>query len=295
MDEVNKLPTDFFMHIPRSGGSSMRTLLTLNYAGEEKVALSGAFHELDWFLTRPREIRSSYRLVHGHYPFGLHAGLDNFRYFTLIREPIARHFSEYFYARKYAHHHAHERIKTGELTLDYWAEVGEHHAFYHNNSLCQFLSREFHLSKPSHAMLQAACSNLEKMHVFGLTERFTESALMISKYMDWQYPVYGKRNVVMGNKSLPESVLSKARKLQEWDIGLYEYACEIFEKRIQNEAKRFFPALEPYKEKILQAQSNQESDSIRTVNRLLHPFFELFSVTLQPLHKVGGQFHVDVC
>ncbi len=266
------MSVDFFLHIPRSGGSSIRTLLTLNYPVDRAHAFSGNFEEFPNFLSRPQHERESLRLVHGHFPFGLHAGLRDVRYFTLIRDPIARHFSEYFYARKHPEHHAHERINNGQLTLEFWAEIGEHHAFYHNNTLCQYLSGDYQLRKPTYATFQAACSNLEKMHVFGLTERFEESVLMMSKYLGWKFPVYARRNVIMGASELPWELLEKARANQEWDVALYEFASELFAKRIRQESRLLFPALESYTRRIVEAGLGLENaDQTHLVGEPLEP------------------------
>ncbi len=251
--------TDLFLHIPRSGGSSLRTLLTLNYMDEPVIGLSGRFEELSEFLQLPFETRNAYRLIHGHFPFGLHADIKDFRYFSLIRDPIARIFSEYYYAKKYPEHHAHEHIKDGTYTLERWLELGMEGSFYHSNALCQYLSGNYQLSKPTHSTYQAACSNLEKFHVFGLTDRFQESALMIAKYLDWRFPVYAKRNVIMGKKELPKAIRERARKVNAWDVALYEYACELFDKRVQEESKLLFPALESYEERVAEASGDEEN------------------------------------
>lgn len=258
-DLLMKTTTDLFLHIPRSGGSSLRTLLTLNYMDEQVIGLSGRIEELSDFLKLPSERRNSYRLIHGHFPFGLHAGIEDFRYFTLIRDPIARLFSEYYYAKKYPEHHAHEAINDGSYTLERWVELGEEGSFYHSNALCQYLSGNYQLNKPTHSTFQAACSNLEKFHVFGLTHRFQESALMIAKYLDWRFPVYAKRNVIMGEKKIPEAISDRAKEVNEWDVALYEYASELFEKRVQDEKRLLFPALEFYEERVTQASGDEEN------------------------------------
>ena len=293
--------TDFFLHIPRSGGSSMRTLLAMNYEKKNIHALSGDFDDLTWFMKLPDKDRESIELVHGHFPFGLHAGFREFRYFSLIRNPVDRHFSEFFYAKKYPEHEAHERIKNGQLTLDWWAEIGEQHNFYFSNTLCQFLSGDFNLSKPTHATYQAACSNLEKMQVFGLTERFTESALMIAKYMGWKHPVYVKRNVIMGKSQLPESIRKRTEELQQWDMALFEFACKLFEKRMQQESRTIFPALEEFSGAVERASENVEAvtqrylveegvdDSIREANEL-DPSSPIVEYLQSPLQKRDSEF-----
>jgi hypothetical protein len=226
---------------------------------EQVVGLSGRFEELSEFLRLPRDQRNAIRLIHGHFPFGMHADIENFRYFTLIRDPIARLFSEYYYARKYPEHHAHEEINSGTYTLERWVELGEEGSFYHSNALCQYLSGNYQLNRPTHSTYQAACSNLEKFHVFGLTHRFQESALMIAKYMDWRFPVYATRNVIMGKKKVPKAITDRAMEVNAWDVALFEYACEIFEKRVQEETRLLFPALESYQARVEQASGEEEN------------------------------------
>jgi hypothetical protein len=250
--------TDFFIHIPRSGGSSLRTLLHLNYRPEKIVSMSGDHQQILDYTCSAKEDREKHQLVQGHFPFGLHLDLDVFRYFALIRDPVERHFSEFFYAAKYPEHPGHERIKSGELTLDLWATIGESHNFYHQNTLCQFLSGEFIINKPTHVTFQAACSNLERMTIIGITERFTESALIMSKYLGWQKPIFGIRNRIERKDVVPPHLVRTAEKNQELDLALYEFAKDLFQKRIDQEAKVYFPALEAYEEKV-QAVGIKES------------------------------------
>ena len=85
----------FFLHIPKTAGTSLRELLSCRFAPADILALSGA--------TRARQRAqqladvAQYRFVHGHVPYAL---VDRFprRPFvvTLLRDPLDRAVSAFY-------------------------------------------------------------------------------------------------------------------------------------------------------------------------------------------------------
>jgi hypothetical protein len=98
-------PTLLFMHIAKTGGTSMRKALADAYRPEERAFiyepadLRGAVRA-DAFCELPSQQRNAYRLLMGHFPYGLHECLDRpFRYATVVRDPVDRVVSLYYHYR----------------------------------------------------------------------------------------------------------------------------------------------------------------------------------------------------
>lgn len=97
-DVLDQAPTQIFLHIQKTAGTSLRDSLTQIY-GPHRVARLYE-HELSMgvrdFTALPLARRSVFRLIIGHYYYGLHpfAGRPA-RYCTFVREPLERIRSHY--------------------------------------------------------------------------------------------------------------------------------------------------------------------------------------------------------
>ncbi|HEY7306100.1 MAG TPA: hypothetical protein VH601_18385, partial [Bryobacteraceae bacterium] len=93
-------PAVLFMHIPKTAGTAFRQAIAANYKHPEIAYL---YPTLPGFLVGdlralPVEQRRSYRIVIGHFQFGMHEALpQQSEYITIVREPVARVLSQYAY------------------------------------------------------------------------------------------------------------------------------------------------------------------------------------------------------
>src|SRR4051794_40525561 len=105
--------TVLFMHIPKTGGTTLSKLLAQNYLPNEVLTLDGADHraEIERFAKLNETERARYRLIQGHLHFGLHQFIPGAStYVTCLREPIARAESFYAYARNHSGHYLHQLL-----------------------------------------------------------------------------------------------------------------------------------------------------------------------------------------
>src|SRR5438876_4163369 len=108
-------PLLVFVHIPKTAGTTLRTILDMNEPGTRSSALGNVFKGWGGIDTglidnlRGDTMRvdlKRVRLVRGHFPLGVREYLPRYvskgrqlRCFTFLREPVDRTLSQYFAIR----------------------------------------------------------------------------------------------------------------------------------------------------------------------------------------------------
>jgi len=85
-----------FIHLPRTGGKTIRSAFMRSYRPEHLINCGKSF-PTD-FAALAKRITSNTRVIHGHLNFGLHT-YSSVRYVTVLRDPLDRMLSWYRYFR----------------------------------------------------------------------------------------------------------------------------------------------------------------------------------------------------
>ena len=237
-----------FLHIPKTAGSSVRTLIQQNYAVDSTIGFSGDAEPLAWYRKRPADVKRRYALVHGHFPYGIHSGLSRYVYFTFLREPVARHFSEYDFLRRYEPNPIHKEIVRDRITAENWASIYERHTMF-RDLMTRYVSGEPGGPHVDRLSLEKAKLHLRReFALVGLAERFDESVLMLARRLGWTSIFYMKRNV-SGERTTatPEMTATAAEGLRR-DLELYAFAEEQFNRLPDLKMPLFQEALAEYRE-----------------------------------------------
>ena len=237
--------TDVYLHIPKCGGSSLRTLFAQNYDTAGIITFAGYRPELEWFRATPPEFKARYRLIQGHVPYGVHEGvhgsLPGVRYVTLFRDPVERHFSEIKYGLRSAHHPLHEDFASGRLSMDVWAT---HPAVdpYFENTTTRYLTggpeildvetRKSVLKPVSAADLALAKERLLGFAAFGFADDFTRSVLLIGRALGWKTVAYSVRNV-SPDTLIPPEARAATQSYFAVDAELLRFARGLYEERVR--------------------------------------------------------------
>jgi hypothetical protein len=222
-----------FVHIPKTAGSTLRTLITANYAPNEVLSLYGDPKEILIRAAAQIGKTKSYRLVQGHTPYGTHRfiGLQQARYLTFLRDPIDRFLSDIAHAIRHADHGFHGVVGAPGLTMKQRISNALDINYYRNN-MVQYVSGSFSTEPISLIHLGTAIDNLWSSEFIGLTEQFESSLLMMAKLLGWKTIIPQRLNVRPDKEELltPELKTNLNRALA-YDRMLYEVGQEHFTQK----------------------------------------------------------------
>ncbi|HRX52286.1 MAG TPA: sulfotransferase family 2 domain-containing protein [Candidatus Krumholzibacteria bacterium] len=240
-------PLLVFIHIPKTAGRSLETMLRSTYgvryyhavpwapqraAGEHGDGFSLPTYDHADFR-RLRRLSPGMRAVGGHQIAlwsDLHA-LTPCRYFTFLREPLARGASAYLY---------HRDTEPDPLTWEQWLAWPEHHAHQ-----TRYLDRG---GDP-----QGAIDAIERLGVFvGLMERYEESLLLLKTLVAPELnPAYLRVNVGRSSGGAREllddpAAAAELRRIHAADFPVYAHVrdvlwprwCEAYGPGLAEDAER---------------------------------------------------------
>jgi hypothetical protein len=202
-----------FLHLPKTGGVTLRGALKWKYA-PEMLNLET--------LTKP--------------DYGVHEYMpQRCDYITLLREPVARVVSYYYYVLGHPKHWRHAEMVRSGMSLDEFAETSPERGV--ENDQTRILSGkgagELDAGVLGRKDLDEAKRNLERFLVVGVTERFDESFILIRRALGWKFPWYVTANVATGAKPASVAALESIRERNQLDLELYEFARELLSAAIE--------------------------------------------------------------
>ncbi len=222
------MPPPIFVHIAKTAGSTLRTLITANYAPEHVITLNGDPKEILKEAVAYVGKTESYRLIYGHTPYGTHRflGIRQPRYYTFLRDPVERFLSDIAHTIRHADHNFHTALTEPGLSRDQIISRALDINYYRNN-MVQFVSGSFTTEVVSMSHLGVAIDNLWGSEFVGVTEQFNSSLLIMAKRLGWKYIIPQKVNV---RPDVAEDISPELRARLEralaYDCALYAAAQE---------------------------------------------------------------------
>jgi SAM-dependent methyltransferase len=222
-------------------------LIRQNYSAGEMITFSGALQPVEWYRSQPAAFKRQHQLVHGHVHYGIHEGLTEYLYFTFFRDPVARHFSDYDFLRRYTDHPMHAAIASGEIAPLDWASIWQREAMFRNIAT-QYVSGEQIGAGVDRLSLEKAKLHIRREFAFvGLSERFDESVLILAKRLRWRSVFYLTKNTT-AERTLPSAEMARiASEGLDRDIELYEFAKSVFDEAPELRDPAFSAALQEFK------------------------------------------------
>jgi hypothetical protein len=253
------LPNLYFLHVPKTAGSSFRAHLSALYPPH----LINPAQHWDQFFGIPRQDMARCRLHMGHfyYPFTNYLP-EKLLIVTFQRDPIARVLSRYAHCQRFSHCY-HPNAGQGLSLVEFLRDpvlgrmAGRSSLFYygwdfeimqiprwplnllHNGSITESLWRE--QAKLSDAecdrMLDVALERLRGFAFVGLQERYDESLALLSHTMGWPAPAAAPRINVAPNarrQPLTDEETALLAEVTRHDRALYDEAVRLFDERVNS-------------------------------------------------------------
>jgi hypothetical protein len=212
-----------FLHIPKTGGTTLNEIFKKQFPPGELFdhnRFNGKIIKLELLTNEEKE---KVKAFSGHIKFGIHRDFSlPFNYFTMLREPVDRVISSYYFLRDFK---GYEHLK--KMSLEEFVKSDPQ-----ANNL-QTIMVSGMLENPD---LSKAIQNLREFKVVGITERFDESLFLIKKVYGWNDIHYTKQNITKRRpsvKEVPDHVIELIKKYNDLDIELYKVANKLLEDRLK--------------------------------------------------------------
>ncbi len=231
----------FFLHLPRTAGTTLDAVLESNFSPGEVLRIYtreeyAAHRHMSEEQLRPIRLITGHLLLERLNPPAIYG--REVRAFTFLREPVARLVSEYDFLRSWKENHLYSLLNEQGISFAEYVSSTHKSLFYRGkNFMTRMLSGTAFQDEPyPEEALQRAKENLERHFSFvGLQERFMESLIMLGDVLGLANLLHEKRNALApeGKTLLQEDEVALVRHLNQADIELYDFAADLFEKRVQ--------------------------------------------------------------
>jgi hypothetical protein len=230
-----------FLHLPKAAGSTLNRVIAQQYPPAAIFKIAGPpTPDVMREIAEKTGEGGAIRVITGHAPFGVHAAVTRpFTYLTVLRDPVDRLLSHFYFAGKLPTHPLHAEIASGALTV---TELARRLANLQTRYLADKSARK--AGEPSSdKTLASAKENLSRYFaVVGIAERFDETQVLLQRRLGWKARAVVNSNVTRGRPSSAvhsEEDRAAIRAVNALDLDLYDWARTRFDTEIAAEGRGF--------------------------------------------------------
>jgi hypothetical protein len=216
----------FFIHIPKTAGTSLRTLLYSNI--EERAIVSAyagdkVFNDL--YQNPSKYQHKSYFI--GHFNYGIHKILSfdpaECRYITFLRHPLERVISLYKHFARNSGTIEYELIKSRQLSLRQFLQLAINSQM--SNHMVKIIANVDLQTSINSNHVSLALENIRSQFMYvGSMDYYAESVNELCDLLSWRNrpQIYQNRAMEQQNLWLTEADKSRIIALNQYDIQLYQ-------------------------------------------------------------------------
>ncbi len=237
-------PFLIFVHIQKTGGMTLQRMLRARYGPSvwSRAITRLKRQSLEGLPIQDAAGRlpASRRYFAGHFGYGVHTLLPSpSTYITVLREPIDRLVSLYYYSRDTPHafYHSHAQGKTIEqFLLD--TELHEldngQLRFIIGNETDFFLDRSGYGCCDQQLLDRGKRILREEFLLAAPLDQFDAFVLLLGRELGWRHSYYLRQNEGQSGSRQPisEDLRRQLEIRQRWEIELYRYVRELFAEKV---------------------------------------------------------------
>lgn len=236
-----------FLHIPKAAGTTLHSILESRYPADSRISIYDPEQAARLIPQLPLAQRERIRLLEGHVAFGLHECLvGQTTYITLLRDPVERIISHYYYVLRMPGHYLYNRVVADNMGIADYAAAGLSDEL--DNGQVRLIAGVVSadtvpVGACDTGLLEIAKRNIEHHFALaGLTERFDESLALMAIQLGWdRIPPYSNLNVSENKpprSRIDAAARSAIQKANALDCALYDWAKRRFEALLQQNQDR---------------------------------------------------------
>jgi hypothetical protein len=232
---VHAQPPLFFIHIMKTAGTSLRTIVRAQFDDADlypsrryDADMHEANNSIRYLLSIPAERRKRIRAYMGHFPYVVTQLLgEELTTLTILRHPIDRAISQLKHLRIWSPEHK-------DLTLEaIYDDPILHPCFLRNHQAKLFAFTQEDEPETYRDVLEVddrrlamAKANLERVDVIGVVERYGELLERIEARFGW--PTDPSTRLRVGPQDdVPDALRRRIRLDNEADLEFYDHACRL--------------------------------------------------------------------
>lgn len=257
-----------FLHLPKTAGTTLNNIIARQYRPDEIYAFGPVVQDS---ISQLKEMdaakRVKIRMLIGHMGYGLHDLLaPPTTYFTILREPVDRVISFYYFVQRTGAHYLHDFVLKDNVGLTDF--VKSKISIMTDNFQVRLISGvwdQYPYGECPREVLEQAKQNLQnKFAVVGLTEEFDKTLILLKRAFGWRHVYYMRQNVTKNRPqaaSFSRQTLNVVREYNQLDLELYAFAKKLFAEEIKQQGLSF----------------SVEAKTFRWANRLVWPILNMRS------------------
>lgn len=237
----------FFLHFPRTGGTTIDEIFASNYPAESILRIYSR-EDFNKYAVIEEKDFLPLRYITGHLlltstnPTQFYG--KDVRAFTFLREPVKRLYSEYIFLKTWKQQHLYSYLNDNNISFSQYITSTEQLLKWRGkNFMTRCISGEALETTDLTEALEKAKDNLKNSFMaFGLQERFMESLLLLAPQAGLANILHQKRNALKYGAATPKLTAEEeeiAREYNSADVELYAWAARLFDERVREQGPEF--------------------------------------------------------